>query len=394
MKVLFLSEIKWRYLRTRKQQLARHFPKKWKILFVEPFAIGRSNRFYTQVDQNVRYVTIPVVKNFPQPWIRWILAFSIVQGAIGLTSMFWLWIVLCTNKFRSPDVVIVSNIYYAPIIRLLFGRRFVIYDCNDNHLAFPGTPSWAHRYSHSLHERADRIVCSSQALLDTIPREHHHKIELIGNGVDVTLFSGRTVEVPDMIKKLARPILLYLGAISEWVDLGLLQHIAENHHDKTLMLIGPVAPPVRSHVEQLLELDNVHYLGEVEHDTISTYITAADVCLIPFLKNDLTRTVNPNKLYEYLAAGKPVVSIDISPDVTALRNEVFVATNHDEFIQQINAALSVSKSHIEARKQIALRNTWQKKTDLYVALILRDLYSKNRKRTEDQAGFSENCRRS
>ena len=45
MKIVFFSEIKWHYLRTRKQQLVRRFPAEWKILFLEPYAAGRANSF-------------------------------------------------------------------------------------------------------------------------------------------------------------------------------------------------------------------------------------------------------------------------------------------------------------------------------------------------------------
>ncbi len=369
MKILFLSEIKWRYLRTRKQQIVRRFPRDWQILFVEPYTVGRENRFRLQREGNLSHLTVPYFKNFPQRWLQRLLSLAVVRGVVTLVSAAWLWIILRTKGFSRPDVVLVSNIYYANIMHFFLPDRPVIYDCNDDHLSFPLTPKWARKYFLSLCRRADRIVCSSQALREIIPSEHRHKIAMIGNGVDTSLFGTNIGEIPETLKTLRRPILLYLGALSEWIDFDLLQQVAERHPDKTLTLVGPVAAGVRPQLQTLLQRTNVKYLGEVGHDAIAAYISAADVCLIPFVKNKLTRGVNPNKLYEYLAAGKPVVSVDISLEVVALKDEIFLAENHQNFVRQIDAALGASNERVAQRQQIALANDWQEKANQMVALI-------------------------
>ncbi len=369
MQVLFLSEIKWRYLRTRKQQIVRRFPKDWQILFVEPYTVGRENRFRPQREENITYLTVPYFKNFPQRWLQRLLRLAVVRGAVTFVSALWLRLVLWRTGFRRPDVVLVSNIYYAQIIRMLLAGRPVIYDCNDDHLSFPLTPKWARKYFLSLCRRANRIVCSSQALRETIPDERRHKIALIGNGVDTSLFRERPGEIPEALNALPRPLLLYLGALSEWIDFDLLQHVAAEHGSKTLALVGPVATAARPRLQSLLHMPNVKYLGEVSHDIIAAYISSADVCLIPFVKNKLTRGVNPNKLYEYLAAGRAVVSVDISPEVVALKDEIFLAGDHESFVQQINAALAASNERMAPRRQFALANDWQEKAKQMVALI-------------------------
>jgi glycosyltransferase involved in cell wall biosynthesis len=369
MQILFLSEIKWRYLRTRKQQIVRRFPQDWQILFVEPYTVGRENCFRPQREENITFLIVPYFKNFPQQWLQRLLSFTIMRGVVTLISALWLWFVLRRTGFRRPEAVLVSNIYYATIIKLLMGGRPVIYDCNDDHLSFPLTPKWARKYFLALCRRADRIVCSSQALRENIPHEHQPKIVTIGNGVDVSLFREHTGEISEALKVLPRPILLYLGALSEWIDFDLLQQVAAGHEDKTLALVGPVAATMRPRLQALLQMPNVKHLGEVSHDAIAAYISAADVCLIPFVKNKLTRGVNPNKLYEYLAAGKAVVSVDISPEVSALKDEIFLAEDHESFVEQINAALRAANERMTQRRQIAQANDWQEKTKQMVAVI-------------------------
>ena len=370
LKLVFFSEIKWSYLRTRKQQMIRCLPKDWQILFVEPYTLGRENRFQPQREGNLTYLTVPYFKNFSQRWLQALLRIEPLRGAVILAITGWVWMALRATGFRQPDIVLVSNIYYAPVITRLVQQQPVVYDCNDHPLAFPNTPAWASRYFRSLCHRADKIVCCSHALGEIVPPHHRHKTVFIGNGVDTALFRDCTVARPEAMSGLPEPILLYLGALSEWVDYTLLQQVAQSHPDKTLVLVGPVARPVHRQIEPLLQLPNVRYLGEVSPEAIAGYIVAADVCLMPFVKNELTRALNPNKFYEYLAAGKPVVSVDMSPDVTALKEEIFLAADHASFVRQIDTAVQAGHSRVEARKRIASANTWQHKADQMVELIL------------------------
>jgi glycosyltransferase involved in cell wall biosynthesis len=349
--------------------MVRRFPKDWQILFVEPYTVGRENRFSRRQENNVLYITVPYFKNFPQSWLQKLLNFSLIRAGVILASACWLWVVLQTTGFRRPQVLVASNIYYAPIVRLLFKKTPVIYDCNDDHRAFPMTPSWVGGYFLSLCGRADRIVCSSQALKKNVPDEHQAKVLLIGNGVDVSLFQQRVATVPESLQHLPRPILMYLGALSEWIDMPLLQRVAEAHPDKSLVLIGPVAPGVRPALELILQRPNAYHFGEISHDRIADHLAASDVCLIPFIKNELTAGVNPNKLYEYFAAGKAVVSVDISPEVIAFKDEIYLACDHESFVRQINAAVATAHQHPDRRRQLAFANDWREKAGQFSRLM-------------------------
>ena len=79
--------------------------------------------------------------------------------------------------------------------------------------------------------------------------------------------------------------------------------------------------------------------------------------------------MNPNKLYEYVAAGKAVVSVDISPEVLAYRDEIFLAGDHDSFVRQIAAAVAAAQENAERRRQLAFANDWQEKAGQFSALI-------------------------
>ena len=82
MRIVVCAEVQWRYLRTRKQQLLRRFPTDWRILFLQPTVRGRRNDWWPRRDGNVTYVTVPVLKNVPQPALR-AMRLNIVDALAG-----------------------------------------------------------------------------------------------------------------------------------------------------------------------------------------------------------------------------------------------------------------------------------------------------------------------
>jgi glycosyltransferase involved in cell wall biosynthesis len=374
MQIIFFSEIKWQYLRTRKQQIIRRFPADWQILFIEPYTAGKPNSFRLQWDKNVGFATLPYFKNFPQRWLQLLVSFKLVRAFVILFAAFWAARLIRRSGFRHADVVMVSNVYSAPLVRWLAKKKPVLYDCNDNHLGFPLTPAWAEKYFHSVCSRADRIICASQSLAEIIPAAQQNKIVYIGNGVDSGLFLKNTAPPKTFAQAGTEPaegraIILYIGAISEWTDFAALEKVAATHPEKMLILIGPAVPAVRGQMDKLLASPNVQHLGVVKHDELPAYLAAADVCLIPLLKNDLTRFLNPNKLYEYYAAGKPVVSMALSPDLIAMREHVFLAEDAAGFAAQIEPALATAAARVDEHRRLAVANDWQEKAKQMEALI-------------------------
>jgi len=108
-------------------------------------------------------------------------------------------------------------------------------------------------------------------------------------------------------------------------------------------------------------------LGIKKYQELPKYIKAFDVCIIPFLVNNLTQSVNPNKFYEYLASGKPIVTSSI-PELEKFKNVAHIAKNHEEFLQLIETA-SKEKRSIENALQVAKENDWSDKAGKMVGLI-------------------------
>ncbi len=99
-----------------------------------------------------------------------------------------------------------------------------------------------------------------------------------------------------------------------------------------------------------------------------------DVCIVPLETNELMRLADPNKLYEYAAVGRPIVTLRHSSDLDALGGFIHVAATKEEFIESIRRALSSEPKRAELR-EFARRNSWQSRADS-IARLITDALSK------------------
>lgn len=99
----------------------------------------------------------------------------------------------------------------------------------------------------------------------------------------------------------------FIGFFGEWVDLGSVVEAARALPDVRFVLVGE--GPARDCMEGREKgLENVTFAGRVPHSRVFDEIARMDLCLVPFAVNEVTDRVNPVKLFEYWALGKPVLA--------------------------------------------------------------------------------------
>ena len=114
----------------------------------------------------------------------------------------------------------------------------------------------------------------------------------------------------------------------------------------------------------------VKYLGKIDYNDLPNYAHYFDICIIPFLINDITKATNPVKLFEYMALGKPIVTTAL-PECRKYESPL-VSDSHEEFINNIKKAaeLENSKEYIELLRKEGNQNTWRQKAKDIKELIL------------------------
>jgi glycosyltransferase involved in cell wall biosynthesis len=104
-------------------------------------------------------------------------------------------------------------------------------------------------------------------------------------------------------------------------------------------------------------MTNVVLLGRIPREQVPAFLVGMDVCLLPFRVNSLTAAVSPLKLFEYFAAGKPVVSTRLE-EVQHFAPLAAVADSKREFLQAIERFLAADDRQSDRRRLVAQRHSW------------------------------------
>jgi glycosyltransferase involved in cell wall biosynthesis len=365
MQIVWFSEIKWDYLKTRKQQIISRKPADLQLLFLEPFVKGRRNFYRLRTEGDIFCATIPFVKTAPTSLWRSVLDRQSARLAVDLVARSRIQSLLHGLKFDPRRVgFVISNIYAADIaIRL--PKKFLLYDCNDDHSKFPGMRSWTEAYFYRTSRNADSVFASSRALLEKVStvRGDARECHYLGNGVDFAHFQNGTADTEQAARQ-GTPRIGYIGALAPWVDFEATAELARRHPEWEIVLVGPILHKVDEQVLKLTSLPNVFHLPAVSYDRLPGILRQFTLGLIPFRYNELTAGVNPNKLYEYLAAGLPVVSTRFSEEVQKYPDLVKSVDPGDDFVRACEETMKAvsdpgSRSRIaEKARQAARENDW------------------------------------
>jgi len=258
-------------------------------------------------------------------------------------------------------ICLVDLPFWWPLARLLrekYGWK-IIYDCMDQHKGFSTNDKYMLEQEHELSRGADLVITTSTHLREKHINLNTHTI-LVPNAADFDHFH-QPATLPHDVANLPHPIIGYYGAISDWFDAHAVYNIAVAHPEWSIVLIGRTNG---ADISRLQKLSNVHLLGEKPYLTLPGYLHAFDVCLIPFLRNELTEATNPVKFYEFLSAGKPVVATAL-PELLPYRELAYLAEQPQQYVELVERALQEDTPELRsARIEFARQNTWEMRFEL------------------------------
>ena len=347
--LIFLSLENWDEVWRRNQfvcaELARRFPKR-RILFVgksvflpqlAKWSGTHSGRAQAHAALRRRFWRVPELPNvwvfnpikpLPNP----------VPGGRAINENWQ--IAQVRNAARRAgirDPLLWINPYDSGFYIGQLGERGVVYDITDDWALMERNPTTAQRIAaqdQALCERADLTIVCSRALYDS-RREMTRKLLLLPNGVDATHyqnienrdsrspghFDGNGtfhLEEPSAATEKAqaewpRPVFGYTGTLHrERVDLEMVVQLARAHPSGSVVLVGPQYWTGDSLQHALKTTPNLHAPGPVAYSQIPDIMARFDVSIVPHHQSEFVESLNPIKLWEYLAAGKPIVSTDVA----------------------------------------------------------------------------------
>jgi teichuronic acid biosynthesis glycosyltransferase TuaH len=251
-----------------------------------------------------------------------------------------------------------------------------LYDITDDWTKFSGNQSQLELITcqdATLCKSCDHvIVCSQQLFDDKAKLVDFKRIHLIPNGVQVEHYEA-VVDTSLSVHKIAehwtKPVFGYTGTIhGDRVDVSLVAAVAKAYPSATIAMVGP---NLLNQTEQreLNRYSNVVFTGSQRYIDLPDVMRAFDVCMVPHLVTPFTESLNPIKLWEYLAAGKPVVSTNVAgfrdyPDL------VSIADKSDDFVSLLDLALSERPDLPAQRQEVARQHTWDQRIKAVEVLLV------------------------
>jgi glycosyltransferase involved in cell wall biosynthesis len=248
--------------------------------------------------------------------------------------------------------LVVAGLPQAVDLVPLLPRGGLVYHCADDYAHAGGFPSTLPQLEAALCRQADLVITTSETLCDE-RRRFNPNTYWIPNGADITHFAQPAQPAADL-DGLPRPIVGFIGGISEWVDIELLAELGRARQKWTFVLIGPAAV----NTAELRLLPNMRLLGPRAYADLPRYMAGMDVGVIPFKRSALTYHADPIKAYEYLAAGLPVVATEL-PALRRLAHVLSLADSVASWLAALDRSIAKGRDHARAERQAeAAGHSW------------------------------------
>jgi glycosyltransferase involved in cell wall biosynthesis len=239
----------------------------------------------------------------------------------------------------------------GPLAKRL-GETLAVYYCIDDYASYPGMDAAAiQALDDDLTRRADVVFVAPRALVES-KRLLNPNVYFSPHGVDFELFSqaaNATTEPAEDARALKHPVIGYFGTIGEFIDFDLIAYLAESRPDWTFLLVGFAA----ADVSRLKKYPNVVFVGPKPYETLPRWAKVFDVAIYAHQVNRQTRHSNPLKLREYLATGKPVVSV-VTPETACFAEFVYLAETREAYLMAIEQALREDAAELRRKRMDAV----------------------------------------
>lgn len=299
---------------------------------------------------------LSVVKPLMWPWLR--RSFDRALNRRLLVSQ------LNRRLQSAPGPVIAVTT--LPIVADLLGSLDVshwVYYCVDDFSHWPGLDQKTmETMEREVIDRADVLVAASESLRQRLLSFRPHA-ELMTHGVDLDHWQQRSSGEPDLLGELEPPLVTYWGLVDRRMDLEFVRVLAESMSHGTIVLAGPEQNPEPA----LADLPRVRRLPPFLYDDLPQLAAHSAALVMPYVDSPVTRAMQPLKLLEYLATGKPVVVREL-PSTRPWREGLDLARTSREFAA---AVLQRLESGLPAEQRLARRRLHHESWDAKAAFFER-----------------------
>ena len=226
------------------------------------------------------------------------------------------------------------------------GERLKIYYCVDDFSLWPGMNlKTVLQMEKTLLKKIDLFVATSEKLYEEKKPKGIPSL-LLPHGVDVEHFQQARAPFDEKDKKNWTPTIGYFGLIDQRLDFDLIASLVSARPHWKWVFLGPL----QFFPQNLKKKKNVVCLPPVDYSFLPEHLRPIDILFLPYKVNSFTQTLNPLKLRECLATGKPVVSVPLS-EVIPYADSIQIGKNAEQILTSLDA-LILNYSHWNSQKQI------------------------------------------
>lgn len=265
-------------------------------------------------------------------------------------------------KLNRSNTVIWSYDPFTADYVSTFKKATVVFDAVDNWTEHPSYTKEVDRLQQAYKEvskSADVIFTVSEGLIDFFGRKE--KVLFVPNGVDAEHFAKGVCDhnrVGRPKSNTQRPLVGYHGIIQSRVNMSTIEYVATNMPEVDFVIAGPIWKEMQGEVDALRKLPNLFFQGLVAYSDLPSLISCFDVTIIPHKVDHFTQSMNPLKIYEYLAAGKPIISTAVA-GADQFQDLIKLAVSPEDFVQKIRKALNQDTAELRQRRQeMARLHSW------------------------------------
>jgi glycosyltransferase involved in cell wall biosynthesis len=270
------------------------------------------------------------------------------------------------KAFHTDPIAVTTVPIVADLVGTLPVRRWVYY-CVDDFSLWPGLDQ---RTLGQMEERliaqADRLVAVSERLQDKLARMGR-TASLLTHGVDLQFWeaNGRAGAVPEL-DGVERPLVVFWGVVDRRMDVALVSRLAAELSAGTIALVGPEADPD----PRLRALPRVLRVPPLRYDQLPHLARAAAVLIMPYADLPVTQAMQPLKLKEYLATGKPTVVRDL-PATRGWADCLDLADTPESFAQAVRRRIQGGLPAEQRAARVRLREeAWERKAQEFESWAL------------------------
>jgi glycosyltransferase involved in cell wall biosynthesis len=245
-----------------------------------------------------------------------------------------------------------------------------LYDVTDDWTLAARTPAETERVvaqERLLLGRCDEVVVCSPALAAS--KGASRSVTLVPNGVDSAAYRlphDRPCDLPD------GAVAVYVGTLhGDRLDVDLCVRTSEALDGiGKLVLVGPDA--LAAQERSRMEVAGVVTLGARPSEAVPAYVQHADVLVVPHVVTPFTDSLDPIKLYEYQAAGRPVVSTPVA-GFRDVDDDLVVIADAGSFALEVADALRNPRGPAEAAalQPRGALSDWARRVDDVELVLLR-----------------------